>query len=76
MNYPVGTENSPDAPYNEPLDTEHKRFVSVSLSFNYTYKGHPDVREEVIREAVEKYIKSEAFSNQPFDIDELVILKE
>ena len=32
-NLPLGAANHPDAPFNEPLNTEHKRFVSVTISY-------------------------------------------
>lgn len=75
-NYPIGAKDNYRAPYNEPLDVEHERFVSVTLSFYYKVKGHPEMSEEKIRELIEDYIKSSDFSNVAFDIDELVIIND
>lgn len=75
-NYPIGAKDDARAPYNEPLDVEHKRFVSVTLSFYHTVEGHPEMSEEKIRELIEDYIKSSDFSNVAFDIDELVIIND
>lgn len=75
-NYPIGAKDNPRAPYNEPLDVEHERFVSVTLSFYYKVKGHPEMSEEKIRELIEDYVKSSDFSNVAFDIDELIVLND
>ena len=38
-NLPLGAANHPDAPFNEPLNTEHKRFVSVTISYYDTVEA-------------------------------------
>lgn len=75
-NYPIGAKDDVRAPYNEPLDVKHKRFVSVTLSFYHTVEGHPEMSKKEIKEAVENYIKSKEFSSVPFDIDELIVLND
>ena len=32
-NLPLGAANNPNAPFNEPLNIEHKSFVSVNISY-------------------------------------------
>lgn len=73
-NYPLGAAEDKAAPYNEPLDVDHKRYVSLSISFDISIFGHPDISEEMI----EKEIRDKINSSIPFDanIDELIILKE
>lgn len=74
-NLPAESENDPRAPWNEPLDVDHKRFVSVSLSFYHNVSGPPDMTEEQIREAIDNWIKSWKEPRE-FDVDELVVLDE
>lgn len=74
-NLPAGSENDPRAPWNEPLDIDHKRFVSASISFYHNVSGPPDMTEEQIREAIDNWIKSWKEPRE-FDVDELVVLDE
>lgn len=74
-NLPIGAEDNPDAPFNEPLNVEHKRFVSLSISFYHTIDGNPDMSESDINLAVREWISSWQIPKQ-FDIDELVIMEE
>lgn len=73
-NIPVGADVK-EAPWNEPLNVKHKRYVSLTISFNTEVEGPPDMREECIEESIEGDIKEGIFPNK-FDIDELVILEE
>lgn len=73
-NIPVGADVK-EAPWNEPLNIKHRRYVSLIISFDTEVEGPPDMREECIKESIERNIKGGIFPDK-FDIDELVILKE
>lgn len=73
-NIPIGADIE-EAPWNEPLDVKHKRFVSVTLSFYTEVEGSPDMREDAIRESVMKDIHDGNIPEE-YDIDELIILDE
>lgn len=53
-NLPLGASNDPMAPFNEPLDVKHKRFVSVTISYYDEVELPPDAEEEQINEAFHK----------------------
>lgn len=74
-NYPIGASNSPNAPYNEPLDVEHERFVSLTISFYHKVTGHPEMSEEAIKKDIEDWIKSWRTPKE-FCIDELEVLED
>lgn len=74
-NYPIGAADDKSAPYNEPLDVKHRRFVSLTISFYADVWGHPDMSEGQIEEHVRKCIENNMFPKE-FDIDELVVLDE
>lgn len=74
-NYPIGAADDKSAPYNEPLDVKHRRFVSLTMSFYANVYGHPDMSEEQIEAAIRKCIEFNMFSKE-FDIDELVVIDE
>lgn len=73
-NYPEGSDTS-GAPWNEPQDVSHKRFVSVTISYYDTV----DAPEGVIDSMVELILTDRAFAGEfpkKFDVDEIVILKD
>ena len=74
-NYPIGAADNKAAPYNEPLDVKHRRFVSLTMSFYANVYGHPDMSEGQIEEHVRKCIENNMFPKE-FDIDELVVIDE
>ena len=74
-NLPLGAANHPDAPYNEPLDVKHKRFVSASISYYDEVELPPDATEEQIRDAFRQKVSDGKFPKE-FDIDEVVVLDD
>ena len=72
--YPVGSD-TPDAPWNQPLDVKHKRFVSVTISYYDEVELPPDAEEKQIEEVLRQKVSDGNFPKN-FDIDELVILKD
>ena len=54
--YPVGSDTS-DAPWNQPLDVKHKRFVSVTISYYDEVELRPDAEEERSKEALEEKVR-------------------
>ena len=73
-NIPIGA-NIKEAPWNEPLNVKHRRYVSLTISFNTEVEGPPDMREECIKEIIEGDINEGIFPDK-FDIDEIIILEE
>lgn len=74
-NAPLGADGDPKAPWNQPLDVKHKRFVSVTISYYDEVELPPDAEEEQIKEAFHKKVEDAKFPKE-FDIDEVVILEE
>jgi predicted RNA binding protein YcfA (HicA-like mRNA interferase family) len=74
-NLPLGASNDPRAPFNEPLDVKHKRFVSVTISYYDEVELPPDAGEEQIKEALEDKVRRQDFPKK-VDFDEIVILEE
>ena len=74
-NLPLGASNDPMAPFNEPLDVKHKRFVSVTISYYDEVELPPDAEEEQIKEALEDKVRRQDFPKK-VDFDEIVILEE
>lgn len=74
-NAPLGANEDPRAPWNQPLDVKHKRFVSVTISYYDEVELPPDAEEEQIKEAFHKKVEDAKFPKE-FDIDEVVILEE
>lgn len=74
-NYPLGAKDDPNAPYNEPLNKEHKRFVSVTISFYDTAYLPEDATEEQIKDELFSHIYNSKIPKE-FDIDEFIILDE
>lgn len=71
----LGASNDPMAPFNEPLDVKHKRFVSVTISYYDEVELPPDAEEEQIKEALEEKVRRQDFPKK-VDFDEIVILEE
>ena len=74
-NYPPGAADDSNAPYNEPLDTTHKRFVSVTISYYDEVQLSKDASEEQIREALRDHVYNGKFPDK-FDIDEFVVIDD
>lgn len=74
-NLPLGASNDPMAPFNEPLDVKHKRFVSVTISYYDEVELPPDAEEEQINEAFHKKVEDAEFPKE-FDIDEVVVIDD
>lgn len=74
-NVPLGADGDPKAPWNQPLDVKHKRFVSVTISYYDEVELPPDAEEEQIKEAFHKKVEDVEFPKE-FDIDEVVVLEE
>lgn len=74
-NLPLGASNDPMAPFNEPLDVKHKRFVSVTISYYDEVELPPDAEEEQIYEAFHKKVEDAEFPKE-FDIDEVVVIDD
>lgn len=72
--YPLGSD-TPDAPWNTPLDVKYKRFVSVTISYYDEVELPPDAEEEQIKEALEGKVRRQDFPKK-VDFDEIVILDE
>lgn len=72
--YPLGSD-TPDAPWNQPFDVKHKRFVSVTISYYDEVELPPDAEEEQIKEALEEKVRRQDFPKK-VDFDEIVILDE
>lgn len=74
-NYPPGAANDIRAPYNEPLDSEHKRFVSVTISYYDVAYLPVDASEEEVHKELRNKIYNNIFPDK-FDIDEFIALDE
>lgn len=74
-NYPVGAANDINAPYNEPLNVEHKRFVSVTISYYDKVYLPKNATEAQIKEELRKHVKDADFP-ECFNIDEFIILDD
>lgn len=60
-NLPLGAENNPNAPFNEPLNTEHKRFVSVTISYYDTVEAPVNSSDDFIEKSFYKRYLTEIF---------------
>lgn len=74
-NAPLGADGDPKAPWNQPLDVKHKRFVSVTISYYDEVELPPDAEEEQIKEAFHKKVEDAEFPKE-FDIDEVVVIDD
>lgn len=72
--YPIGSD-TPDAPWNQPLDIKYERFISVTISYYDEVELPPGAEEEQIKEALRQKASDGNFPKN-FDIDELVILED
>ncbi len=70
--YPLGSDTS-DAPWNQPLNVRHKRFVSVTMSYYDEVELPLDAEEYQIKEALEEKVRRQDFPEK-VDFDEIVIL--
>ena len=80
-NYPIGAKDNPLAPYNEPLDVEHQRYVSVTISFVLSENASPDAFEDIINSLIEEkardIVKKSSLSKlKEFNIDEIAIIND
>lgn len=77
-NLPIGAENDPLAPFNEPEPVKYKRFVSVSLNFDKEFIGSPGLSEDQIKDIIQdefediinNYIDSKVYIDEFEVIDE------
>lgn len=74
-NIPLGAQYDINAPWNEPLDVKHKKFVSASISYYDEVELPPDATKEQIEEAFKQKVSDGKFPKE-FDIDEIIILEE
>ena len=74
-NLPLGASNDPKAPFNEPLNVKHKRFVSVTISYYDEVELPPDAEKEQIEEAFHKKVEDAQFPKE-FDIDEVLVIDD
>jgi len=74
-NAPLGADEDPRAPWRQPLDVKHKRFVSVTISYYDEVELPPDATEEQIRDAFRQKVSDGKFPKE-FDIDEVVVLND
>lgn len=80
-NYPIGAKDNPLAPYNESLDVEHQRYVSVTISFVLSEDASPDAFEDIINSLIEEkardIVKKSSLSKlKEFNIDEVAIIND
>lgn len=71
--YPVGADSS-SAPWNEEI-IPHKRFVSMSISFEYTVEGPRDMPEEYIEELIKENLYHTSIP-EGFNIDEITVVND
>ena len=74
-NIPLGAQYDTNAPFNEPHNVKHKRFVSASISYYDEVELPPDATKEQIEEAFKQKVSDGKFPKE-FDIDEIIILEE
>lgn len=74
-NLPLGTSNDPMAPFNEPLDVKHKRFVSVTISYYDEVELPPDAEDKQIEEAIIEKVKRLDFPKK-VDFDEVLVIND
>lgn len=73
--YPIGAADDKTAPYNEPIDVEHKRFISVTISYYDTVSLPEDASDLDINRSFSDKITEGHFPKK-FDVDDIVILNE
>lgn len=74
-NLPLGASNDPKAPFNEPLNVKHKRFVSVTISYYDEVELPPDSEDKQIEEAIIEKVKRLDFPKK-VDFDEVLVIND
>ena len=74
-NAPLGADEDSRAPWKQPLDVKHKRFVSVTISYYDEVELPPDAEEEQIKEALEEKVKRLDFPKK-VDFDEVLVIND
>ena len=74
-NLPLGAEHDSLAPFNEPLDVRHRRFVSLTISYYTDVEGSPDMTEEQIEDYIRSSLESGVFPKK-FWIDEVCVIED
>lgn len=74
-NLPLGASNDPKAPFNEPLNVKHKRFVSVTISYYDEVELPPDAEDKQIEEAIIEKVKRLDFPKK-VDFDEVLVIND
>lgn len=72
--YPLGSD-TPDAPWNAPLNVKHKRFVSVTISYYDEVELPPDAEDKQIEEAIIEKVKRLDFPKK-VDFDEVLVIND
>lgn len=52
-NLPIGAENDPSAPFNEPKPVKYRRSVFACIRFDTEFQGSPGLSEERIRDILQ-----------------------
>lgn len=74
-NLPLGAENNPNAPFNEPLNVSHTRFVSVTISYYDTIEAPVNSSDDFIEKSFYKKVFDRDIPKE-FDIDEVIVLND
>lgn len=74
-NLPLGAENNPNAPFNEPLNVSRTRFVSVTISYYDTIEAPINSSDDFIEKSFYKKVFDRDIPKE-FDIDEVVVLND
>lgn len=72
---PAGAADDPKAPFNEPLDVEHRRFVSVCISYYDTVEASPDATPGYIDYLFRKKVEDGEFPKE-FSINDFVTVDD
>lgn len=72
-NVPLGSDEDKRAPWNQPSNVKHRRFVSVTMSYYDEVELSPDTEDVYIEEAIIDKVKRQDFPRE-VDFDEIVIL--
>lgn len=72
-NAPLGADEDSKAPWNQPLNVKHKRFVSVTLSYYDEVELPPDAEESEVIEAFNQRVYKQDFPEE-VSFDEVVIM--
>lgn len=74
-NIPLGAQYDTNAPFNEPLNVKHKRFVSASISYYDEVELPPDAEDKQIEEAIIEKVKRLDFPKK-VDFDEVLVIND